>query len=126
MFCAVDRDAGRISISDGLGSLSPVFEVSQGPNLALPSGVYRRNGFGIRGQPFNENLNDLHSAAEALTGQIRSGQVPRDLQDKLISNVPPIVFRPEFHQEIEQVRKRTHQSLVSRPPVPLYARKQSI
>lgn len=70
--------------------------------------------------PFHQDLNNLHASAAKLTESVRQGQVPPDFLARLIVSVPPIVFKPEFHQEIEHVRtERNRRNMIS-SPVPLY------
>lgn len=62
-------------------------------------------------EPFNQDLNNLHAAAEKLTESMRTGQINPGFLGDIMTKIPPAVLKPEFHQEIERVRSRQKQQM---------------
>ena len=94
------------------------------PYLLIP-GNSQSSPMALTEHPFHHNLNNLHAAAGKLTELVRQGQVPSPFLAKLRSEVPPAVFQPEFHREIEQVRMGKHERLLIKAPVPIFTKKRT-
>ena len=94
------------------------------PYLLIP-GNSQTSPMVLTEHPFHHNLNNLHAAAGKLTELVRQGQMPSPFLAKLRSEVPPAVFQPEFHREIEQVRVGKRERLLIKPPVPIFTKKQT-
>ena len=94
------------------------------PYLLMP-GNSQSSPMTLTDHPFHHNLNNLHAAAGKLTELVRQGQVPPPFLAKLRSEVPPAVFQPEFHREIEQVRVGKRERLLIKAPVPIFTRNRT-
>eukprot|EP00210_Caulerpa_lentillifera_P006795 g6494.t1 len=70
------------------------------PLLSPPDSVS-----GLCEGPFNRDLNNLHAAVGKLREVMRTGELRPGILKGIMTKIPPAVFEPEFHQEIEQIAK---------------------